>query len=114
MDIDFIMLTLTCGLLVVGLDIAFIILLFKGWIKEKRLISDFPSWEDTKKPLRWWFIWSGIILTNLIAFIVYCLIYGTMEATFTSLKLITPIYSGIIGFIYICVKNALKEKYMKS
>jgi len=111
MDFYEIIATIIGGVLIIGLDVTYIWILSKDWLKERKLVSYFPSWENTRKPFIWWLIWSCAIFTNLIVFMLSCLIANTMEAIYISLTLIVPLYSGGIGFIYICVKNAIKEQY---
>lgn len=99
--------------LVLGLDITFIIMLYRSWIKKNSIaLYELKSWKGTRKPYIWFLVWSIIIVFNVpLSFVVYLLMYLTKLTWLVYILFsIILIYPLIIGVAYICIKSYLKEK----
>lgn len=98
--------------LIVFFNCMFIYEIYNLWIKKSSLMRYFPNWEGTKKNKYWWLGWSIALICGIIPFIIgVFVLYPSAGGVLTCFFIIYCPYLILLGLIYICVKNWMKEKY---
>lgn len=84
---------------------------YKRWIKKNELNNWFPKWEGTNKNKKWFWAWSIAVCGGNLGYILGVLLNPVLEMLAAALLFIYIPYLILLGFIYVCVKNWMKEKY---
>lgn len=84
---------------------------YKRWIKKNELNRCFTKWEGTSKSKKWFWGWSIALCGGNIGYILGVMLYPIVEMVSFAVIVIYIPYLILLGFIYICVKNWIKEKY---
>ncbi len=112
---DFICAMIIACILLFAIDIGTIFDFYRLWIKKGGLSKCFPHWEGTNKHYKWWIMWSTILFTNLIVFIivtVFC--FPFVEGVLFGVLIIYPSITILMGFIYLIVKKYFSVKSLKN
>ena len=103
---------LMCLFMYLFMDIGSIIGFYKTWIRNGFFKLYFPEWEGTKKPLIWFLIWSLVILCDIGVYtmLAFLLPYQPPSIAYGLAFFYTLPGILIVLFVYICVRNGIKEK----
>ena len=84
--------------------------------KNKKLLDDFPTWKDTRKPLKWFFTWTIAIYLNLAIYTFFSWLMAKngnsneSEIYLTAFIIAFAGYLILLGITYSIVKAKLKQK----
>ena len=97
-ELSLVVILYACGLLI--FDGVFVGSLYKSWIKKGRLVSMFPEWKNTKKPIVWFLVWSIIFFLNVPLFVGLSFRLGTIKKLLIPIMVSCPLYTFV--WVIVC------------
>lgn len=113
MNPELIVAIIACSLLIIGINTTECWIQYRRLIKDKKLVKSVPAWQDTKKPIIWYIVWSLILWLDLIPFLIVAILANSTELLLGAFLLTIPPFFILYLLAYFLLSNIIFKKANK-